>query len=498
MDPLSIPAARPRTVAVRRRPQQFLRAGLLALGLVGAIGGGVAYLRQPRVVRLPEGTPIGLVERVALDAMVTEDGEVDSSSKTVIECELKALSFRNGGGSIQASGSSLIIDLVPEGTHVTAGQVLCTMDSSEYEEMVRQQEIELQEDRAQYESARLKLETLEVALKEYRDGQFVQLQEQSQAQITLAKSELKRQQDRLDWARRMAAIGYLPLERLTAEEQTLQRAQVALDEATLAESTLKAYKAPKMILTLQGQIDGARAQLTYHEIRVRRDEEQLAEYREQVDLCTIRAPHDGVLIYVKDDADTLIEPGARVRQDQDLFYLPDLSRMEVKTKLHETVLNRVQVGQRALVRVESMPNALLEGEVVAIAPLPEAPRSWRQSDEVKNYLARVQLHVIPEGLMPGMSARVQILTGRTDDTLAIPPQAVSTHDGKAVCYVATPSGVERRMIVTGQSRPEAQEVLTGVTEGETVLLDPNHLPEGLTIRDVTLPPDTPEVVTTAG
>jgi HlyD family secretion protein len=491
-----------RSVAVRRRPYRLLRVALTALGLAGVAAGGLAYVRYAGAVRLPEDTPLGVVRRVALDATVVEDGEVESSEKTVIECDLKQLSFRNGGGSLQASGASLIIDLTPEGTRVEKGQVLCTLDASEYEEMVRQQEIELQEDKAQYEGARLDLETLEVALKEYRDGQYVQLQQQAQAQTTLAQADLKRQQDRLDWARRMSAIGYLPLDRLTAEVQTLQKAQVMLDQAKLAASTLVAYKAPKMILTLQGRIDGARAQLTFHEIRVRRDEEQLEEYREQVERCTIRAPHDGMLIYVKDDDDAPVEPGARVREDQDLFYLPDLGAMEVHTKLHETVLDRVQVGQPAQIRIEALPHVLLEGEVVSIAPLPIAPRSWRQSDEIKNYLAKVRLHVVPEGLMPGMSARVQILTGQTADALVIPPQAASSHDGKAVCYVATPRGVERRVIHAGKSRPEALEVLAGVAEGETVLLDPNHLPEGLPIVDVdrTAPPGAgPEgPTTTAG
>jgi HlyD family secretion protein len=479
--PASIPV---RSAAVRRRRVPWLRVGVMALGLAGAGGGGLAWVRHAGAVRLPEGTPVGTVQRVALDQTVMEDGEVDASEKTLIECDLKRLSFRNGGGSLQASGASLIIDLTPEGTRVSKGDVLCRLDSSEYEEMVRQQEIELQEDRAQYEGARLDLETLEVALKEYRDGQYVQLREQAQAQITLAEADRKRQEDRLDWARRMAGIGYLPLDRLTAEVQTLQRTQVMLDQAKLAASTLVAYKAPKTILTLQGRIDGARAQLTFHEIRVRRDEEQLDEYREQVELCTIRAPHDGVLIYAKDDDDAPIEPGARVREDQDLFYLPDLGRMEVHAKLHETVLDRVQIGQPAQVRIEALPHVLLEGEVVSIAPLPIAPRSWRQSDEIKNYLAKVQLHVVPEGLMPGMSARVQILTGRTAEALVIPPQAASSHEGKAVCYVATPRGVERRPIVAGKSRPEALEVLAGVAEGETVLLDPNHLPEGLPVLDV--------------
>lgn len=486
-----------RRVSTHRRPWHVLRVGVLVLGVLGAAGGGLYYARYAGATRLPEGTLVGTVERLTLDATVTEDGEVESSSKTIIECSLKALSFRNGGGSIQASGSSLIIDLVPEGARVKAGQVLCVMDSSEYEEMVRQQEIELQEDRAQYESAKLTLEMLEVALREYRDGQYVQLQEQSQAQITMAKAEVKRQEDRLGWARRMAAIGYVTLDTLTAEEQKLLQVKVTLDNATLAEKTLIAYKAPKTILTLEGQIEGARAQLTFHEIRVRHDEEQLASYREQMELCTIRAPHDGVLIYVKEDDDAPIELGARVREDQDLFYLPDLGAMEVHTNLHETVLSRVKVGQPAQVQVEALPRVLLEGEVVSIAPLPISQRSWRQSDEIKNYLAKVRLHVVPEGLLPGMSARVRILTGRMADVLVIPPQAVSSHDGHAVCYVATPQGVERRAITTGRSLPDAQEVLAGVTEGETILLDPNHLPEGLPVRDVALSAGS-EVMTTAG
>lgn len=496
METESIPALA-RTVAAGRRSRPRFWVGLLALGLLGAVFGGIYSSRYSGAVRLPAGTRVGTVQRLSLDTVVTEDGEVQSSSKTVVECSLKALSFRNGGGSIQASGSSLIIDLVPEGTPVKAGQVLCTMDASEYEEMVRQQEIELQEDRALYESARLNLETLEVALREYRDGRYVQLLEQSQAQITLARADLKRQEDRLEWARRMAAIGYLTLDTLTAEEQKRMQAQVALDRATLAEQTLIAYQAPKMILTLQGQIDGARAQLTFREIQVRHDEQQLASYREQVELCTIRAPHDGVLVYVKEDADAPIEPGARVREGQDLFYLPDLGAMEVHANLHETVLSRVQVGQSAQVQVEALPQALLEGEVISIAPLPISQRSWRQSDEIKNYLAKIRLHVVPEGLMPGMSARVRIMAGRTDDALVVPPQAVSSHDGQAVCYVATPGGVERRVITTGQSLPDAQEILAGVVEGETILLDPNHLPEGLPVRDVGLPAG-PEEVTTAG
>ena len=49
-----------------------------------------------------------------------------------------------------------------------------------------------------------------------------------------------------------------------------------------------------------------------------------------MELCTIRAPHDGFVIYANDQRrDIRIEEGMYVRQKQDLMYLPDLNEMEV-------------------------------------------------------------------------------------------------------------------------------------------------------------------------
>ncbi len=200
---------------------------------------------------------LATVRRADLHSTVTAPGEIDSSEKTLIECELENVRFRNGGASIQASGSSIIIELAPEGSMVEKDQVLCRLTSSEYEEMVRQQQIELDQDRAELESARLQYETLQVALEEYREGLYKQLKEQYQGQIALAKADVERQTDRLAWSERMEELGYITQSTLRSEQNLMLRTALTLKQANLAYDNLVEYTAPKTILSMQGQLDGA-------------------------------------------------------------------------------------------------------------------------------------------------------------------------------------------------------------------------------------------------
>lgn len=457
----------------QRRTPWLTRIGVLAVALLVG-GSGIVYWSRLEADSTLD-IPTAPVLRVALQSTVTESGEIDSSEKTEIRCQLENIRFFNAGVSLSTSGGSVIIELVPEGTMVKKGQVICQLDSSEYEEMVIQQQIELEEDLALFESARLTLETLKIQLAEYRDGLFLQQQEQLRGQIALAEADVQRQRDRLSWSEQMAKIGYMTQSQLGSEQNMMLQTEIALNKAKLAHKNLVTYTSEKRLIDLQSQIDSGESVLRFRQTRVDRDREDLKRYQQQVDFCTIRAPHDGYLIYSKDD-DRLIEPGATVRERQNLFYLPDLQAMEVRAKLHESVVTRVRPGQRVRVKVEALPGAILEGEVVRVAALPVSIRSGgrggsRQSDDVKNYEGRVQLHVIPEGLMPGMSAQVEILTSQVDDALVIPPGALAVEKGRDICYVYTPRGIERREVTIGEYHPNMIQVTDGLGEGERVVLD---------------------------
>lgn len=460
------------------RPRRGRAAWLLAPAALVAVALASWTAARPAPAIDLASHPRARVRRATLHATVRAPGRVESSRRTLIECETEALVFSGQRGSFVANGSTTILSLIPDGSTVAKGDVLCELDSSDYQELVRQQQIEVDRSRADYEAARLDLESEEIALREYRDGLLKQAEEANEGRITLLESEIQKQNERVAWAVRMAEIGYIPPSRLAAERATLQRNEVELRQAVLTATNLENFGAPKNIITLQSRIDGARSVLTYQQLRLSRNENRLAHFRRQVELCTVRAPHDGFVIYANEnDGDTRIEPGARVRQKQDLFFLPDLTRMEVQTLLHQSVVDRVRDGQPARVRLEALSDMRLEGHVVAVAPLPDTSRRGRYSEEVKNFIGRVKLDAIPEGIRPGMTAEVEVLTASKPDSLVIPAEALAVEGGQDICYVVGPDGPARRVIEIGTGTPDLLEVRAGLADGEEVLLDPEQIAE---------------------
>ena len=75
------------------------------------------------------------------------------------------------------------------------------------------------------------------------------------------------------------------------------------------------------------------------------EKQQLERLREQMDKCVVKAPPDGIVIYYNRrywDESSRIRPGANVYFQQPIFTLPDLDDMQVKLKVHESVVKKVQ------------------------------------------------------------------------------------------------------------------------------------------------------------
>jgi multidrug efflux pump subunit AcrA (membrane-fusion protein) len=129
---------------------------------------------------------------------------------------------------------------------------------------------------------------------------------------------------------------------------------------------------------------------------------------------------------------------------------------------------RVQVGMRARVRIASTGDRVFAGQLASIIPLPIS--NWKEWDEnLRHYLARVRLDDTPVGVLPLMSAVVEIDTGRVQGALVIPIEAMAVVDGLQSCYVRDPGGLSRRTIATRSATPELLEVTRGLSEGEQVV-----------------------------
>ena len=476
--PFAIPTSRPEPV---RRPRPFHWLPVLAsVAIVGGLAGGVSWLRaQPsRRSGLVDELPRQLVSRADLSTVLTASGRVESSSNTVISCELERLEIQTGGHVISSNGSATIIELIDEGTQAKKGDILCRLDASDYEELVRQQQIKTEQSRAAWEQSKLNLEVAGLAVVEYRDGLYRQTIQSMEGQIALAESDLERSIDRLQWTNKMLDKRYAPVAQRALAERNLTQAKLDLVSSRFELTNFREYGSPKTLKELGAEVEKRRAEEIANNRRVARLEERLGHYRKMVDFCTIRAPHDGFVIFANDPSrrnSTPIEPGVQVRQRQELFFLPDLKKIEVVTYLHESISERVTPGMRARAKVEGLPGRTLMGRVDSIGPLPVESPNWTIDENVKYFVAVVKLDAVPDGILPGMTAEVEIDVERRNDVLAVSPEAVAVEQGKDVCYVAGVDGLERRHVTLGRSSRNLLEVTKGLQEGESVVINPTKI-----------------------
>jgi HlyD family secretion protein len=409
------------------------------------------------------------VRRVDLFPTCVASGQVESGKRTIVECQLENIAVGVRGQRLAAGGASVLLSVIPEGTVVKRGDVLAVLDSSDYEELLRLQTITLERALADKLQADLDVQIARLAVREFEDGLAQTTIEDLEGKIFLARSELERAADRLNWSRRMNQKGYVPAAMVTSDAFKKEQMALALVQQESALALFKKFTAPKTMKELEGAVKGAESVLDYQELRVGRHRGRLATLEKQVENCKVRAPHDGFVIYANDARRELfIEPGLPVYQRQHLFYLPDLNDMEVVAMLHESIVDEVNPGMRATVRVEGMRNRELEAHVTSIAPM----SMFNPRTDVQYYEGIVKLDHVPQGLRPGMTAQVEIALPRLEHVLTVPPEAVRFENGHDVCFVIHEEGLERRDVKLGQVTTSMAQVTEGLEEGEQVVLNP--------------------------
>jgi len=402
-----------------------------------------------------------IVRRMPLETRLVVGGDLLSVKETALKCEVE---------DVANVGGVAVVSLIENGARVKKGDELCRLDSSAVEERARKSEIAVNQAQAARDQALAALEVAKVALIQYEQGETRTETSDFERQIALGRSDCALLAQRLTWTETMVAKGYTSTGQLLSERQELAQAKHDLAKAEGEYRLFREFKAPKEILSLRGKVAAAEHAFRLEEEKLAIQKQRLERLRRQVAHCVIRAPQDGVAVHDWRSKWYPIYPGALVYEGQDLLTIPDLSRMEVEVAIHETVGARVQAGMPALVSIDAIPGRTFPGRVASVLPLPVA--DWKAWDErMRQYIARVRMDETPPGLLPLMSARVEIDTGKIPDALVIPVAAMSKSAEETACYVASPQGLSRRAIRTGRSTPELVQVVSGLEEGERVAVD---------------------------
>jgi HlyD family secretion protein len=206
------------------------------------------------------------------------------------------------------------------------------------------------------------------------------------------------------------------------------------------------------------------------QMRVRELEAELAR-------CVLTAPIDGLAVYYVPEANrfaarppAVVAVGEPVREGQKLIRVVNLGRMVVGTRVHESQISTVRVGQPVRVRVDAFPGQELRGKVTQVATV-ASQEDWFRSD-VKVYPVTITLEETPLGLKPSMSAEVKIETGQKKGVLLVPATAVVRAGRAGFCFVKTDDKLVEREVTTGATDGTSIEVTAGLQRGDIILADP--------------------------
>jgi Cu(I)/Ag(I) efflux system membrane fusion protein len=184
-----------------------------------------------------------------------------------------------------------------------------------------------------------------------------------------------------------------------------------------------------------------------------------------VDAIGIRSPVDGYVVAKSAVVGVAVQPGTV------LFEVADLSQVWVNVEIYEQDISRIHVGQKARLELTSFPGEMHTGKVQFIYPvLDSGSRTLRVRLEFKNKTDRNGPR-----LRPGMYGTVYLDLPRTTG-LTAPAEAIVDTGETHYLFVAKEGGhFEPRMVKVGPRLKDRVEVLSGVSEGETVVTTGNFL-----------------------
>ncbi len=161
--------------------------------------------------------------------------------------------------------------------------------------------------------------------------------------------------------------------------------------------------------------------------------------------------------------------GQTVRGREDIIYLPTADTTKADIKVHESSLKKIKLGQRAVVKVDALPDATFTGTIAKISPLPD--NNWMNPD-INKYPCEIFIDDNEYDLKNGMNCRCEILIEALKDVLYVPLQAVIQVGDEYFVEVRQGKEFVRRKVEIGLDDNKLIHIISGLEEGESVSLTP--------------------------
>jgi HlyD family secretion protein len=311
--------------------------------------------------------------------------------------------------------------------------------------------------------------------------------------IELKKQQLALSDTKYKWTVELFEKGYATESEKNGDELAVRQGQLALETAESNLELFKRYDFPKdfqkqasTVFEAREKIEReqamARSRLAQNEANLssrraglKQREEKLRSLAEDIENATIRATQPGMVVFEQPPPwrnEGPLKVGSQVQPNQAIFQFPDVSELVVAVTIHESEIDLIVLGQKAVIKMDAVPGTQFQGEVTKKSIVPSPQHGWLNPD-LKVYDVEVTLIDDISRLRPAMTATVEILVERIEDVLHVPIQAVQTNErSERFCYRSDGTRVP---VTIGKHNQVFTVVTEGLSEGETILMTPPEL-----------------------
>ncbi|HUF28002.1 MAG TPA: efflux RND transporter periplasmic adaptor subunit [Gemmatimonadaceae bacterium] len=406
---------------------------VFALLLLLAIGGPIAWFasRAP-IATGDDGILAVQVKEGDFRVMVTTTGE------------LRARKFVQIQGPSNAQAAEIwqmkISSIVPEGTAVKEGDVVAELDRS---------------------TVATKASEVSLALQK-ADAQHTQAQLDSALNLAQAREDIRN-------------LEFVLEERRIAKEQAMYEAPTIRRQAEIDyERAQRQFEQAKV--TYVTKTEQAKAKMSEVGADLERQRNRLNAVQSVMQAFTIRAPAEGMVIYVREWNGRKKGVGSQVSPwDPTVATLPDLGEMESVTYVNEIDVRRLTVGQAVEISLDADPSKRLAGKVTSVANVGEQ----RPNADAKVFEVKILIAGRDTTLLPGMTTSNAIETAVVPGALSIPLEAVVTEGTQTFAYKRERGRIVLQEIETGMMNDNEIVVVRGLAAADVVLLGPPRGRENL-------------------
>ena len=396
-------------------------------------------------------------------ASVNEAGDIESSVNVEIRCEVKS----NG------TAGTALLEIVPEGTMVEAGEFVCQLDDSVLRDELTLQKIAVAEDKAALIQSESDLDTASRVLQEFENGLYAQEVAKLQAEVATAEEAVRRAAEFRRHSETLSRKGYRTKTQLEADQFAEEKAKLDLELAHQNLTVYRDFTRDRMVAEFKAEIKKQQANVEATQFTVELSTSREKELQRQVDACRLTAPSNGMVVYANEsdrrgNETLVIEEGTLIRDGQPIVRLPNPEKMQVRTKVNDSKINRIEIGNVCVVRVDTEPDTAISGRVRKVSAFP-LPRRWFQAPI--EYEVFVDIVESSELIRPGLRGKVEIFTERIADQVQAPLSALIRRGDHYFAFVKVGDQIESRQVEIGANNDQYVIVSSGLSPGETVLID---------------------------